>query len=386
MEDLEVIVIGAGMAGLTSAIALQQAGYRVSVFEKVQELRPAGAAISLWSNGVKILNRLGLAKPLAEIGGEMRTMGYRDGFSGKSLTHFSLEPLIAAVGQPPLPVSRTDLQNLLLAQVENVSFGKKLIEIQETPDRVIAIFEDGSRAEGDVLVAADGTHSSLRNYVLGKKIERHYAGYVNWNGLVTAAEDLAPEGAWVTYVGDGKRVSLMPVAGGRLYYFFDVPLEFPGECDRGAIREELCGHFHGWAEPVRTLIGRIDPFTTARIPIHDVPPLENLVRGRVALVGDSGHSMVPDLGQGGCQAMESAWVLASCLKSHSLGVEDSLKRYEKRRLERVAAIIQAARKRSDVTHGIDELETRAWYEELKNEDGVTIRAAIERTIAGGPLA
>lgn len=387
MEDLNVIIIGAGMAGLTTGIALQQAGYSVTIHDRVKELKPAGAAISLWSNGVKVLNRLGLAKPLAAIGGDMRAVRYLEGFSGETMTDFSLEPLIRKVGQPPYPVSRTDLQNLLLDAVgrDKVHLVSKLVRLEDEGDQVTAIFEDGRKLPADLLVGADGTHSIVRNHVLGHAVERRYAGYVNWNGLVPISADLGPGHQWSTFVGDGKRVSMMPVAGDRFYFFFDVPLPQDEPADRTRIREELSAHFEGWAKPVQRLIGRLDPATTSRVPIHDIAPLERLCRGRVVLVGDSGHSTAPDLGQGGCMAMEGALILANFLKTTNLGIADSLARYEAHRLDRVAGIIDGARKRSDITHGFDPVKTREWYEELRHEDGTVIQNAIAKTILGGPL-
>lgn len=387
MEDLNVIIIGAGMAGLTTGIALQQAGYQISIHDRVKELRPAGAAISLWSNGVKVLNRLGLAKPLAAIGGNMRSVGYFDAFTGDPMTEFSLEPLIQTVGQPPYPVSRTELQNLLLDAVgrHNVHLDSKLVAVEEDEESVTAIFGDGRKIAADLLIGADGTRSIVRTHVIGHPVERRYVGYVNWNGLVPASADLGPADQWSTFVGDGKRVSMMPVAGGRFYFFFDVPLPQGSPTDPGRTQEELASHFKGWAAPVQRLIERLDPATTTRVEIHDVAPLERLSRGRVVLVGDSGHSTAPDLGQGGCMAMEGALILANFLKTTNLGIQDSLRRYEAHRLARVAEIINGARKRSDITHGIDPVKTREWYEELRHEDGAVIQNAIAKTILGGPL-
>ncbi|HKO93548.1 MAG TPA: FAD-dependent monooxygenase, partial [Polyangiaceae bacterium] len=155
-------------------------------------------------------------------------------------------------------------------------------------------------------------------------------------------------------------------------------------------RQELARHFAGWAQPVQTLIQRLDPGRTNRIPIHDIEPLPQLVRGRLALLGDAAHSSVPDLGQGGCQAMEDGWVLAQLLLTGSLAsgkldVLDALQRYERARHARTSEIVLRARKRSDVTHGKHPEQTAAWYRELAGEDGQSILGAIVRTIVGGPL-
>lgn len=386
MDNLKVIIIGAGMGGLATGIALRQAGYEVEIYDRVSELRPAGAGISLWSNGVKVLNRLGLGKEIARIGGYMTRMEYR-GKTGEVLTSFSLSPLIETVGERPYPVSRTELQQMLLEAFgpERVHLGAKCVAVEQDEHSATAIFEDGSRTTGDLLIGADGTHSLVRQYVLGHPTERQYVGYVNWNGLVPISPDLIPPDSWVTFVGEYKRVSLMPIGGDRFYFFFDVPLPKGSVSQPEQYREELSGFFQGWAEPVQTLIRRLDPHTTNRIAIHDIKPLDKLVRGRVALLGDAGHSTAPDLGQGGCQAMEDTEVLARYLLTTNLGVVDALKRYEAERKDRAADIVMKARKRADLTHGRDPQRTDEWYEELKQEDGTTIIWAITKTILAGPL-
>ncbi len=386
MEQLKVIIIGAGMGGLTAGLALQQAGYTVEIYDRVKELRPAGAAISLWSNGIKVLNRLGLNSAIAQIGGQMDRMTYYDS-AGETLTDFSLQPLINQIGQRPYPVTRTELQQLLLNAVgiEKVRLNSKCLKVKQDEQGVTAFFENGHQTTGDLLIAADGTHSILRSYVLGYPIERNYVGYVNWNGLVPVSEALAPKHSWVVYVGEHKRVSLMPVGRDRFYFFLDVPLPKGTVSSPELYRVELSSFFKGWADPVQTLIQQLDPMTTNRIEIHDIDPLPSLVRGRVALLGDAAHGMAPDLGQGGCQALEDAIVLANYLHTTNLSVEDALRRYEAARLSRVASIVKLARKRSDMTHGKAIETTQHWYKELKQEDGSKIMSAIASTILGGPL-
>ena len=386
MHHLKAIVIGAGMGGLATGIALRQAGYQVEIFDRVKELRPAGAGISLWSNGVKVLNRLGLGKEIASIGGQMDRMQY---FSqtGELLTDFSLAPLINTVGQRPYPVSRTDLQQMLLDAfgAENVQLNAKLVAIEQNAEQVTAIFEDGQRVTGDVLIGADGTHSTVRQYVLGHPTDRRYVGYVNWNGLVPISEDLAPKDSWAIYVGEHKRASMMPVGGDRFYFFFDVPLPKGTVSQPEQHQTELMNFFKGWATPIQTLIQRLDPLRTNRVEIHDVDPLERLVKGRVVLLGDAAHSTAPDLGQGGCQAIEDSEVITRYLITTNISVEDALLRYESERKERTSDIILKARKRSEMTHGKDPEKTQEWYQELKQEDGSNIMKAISNTILAGPM-
>ncbi len=385
MHDLKVVIIGAGIGGLTAGIALQQAGYKVAIYDRVKELRPAGAGISLWSNGVKVLNRLGLGENMAQIGGKMERMEYRSKI-GQLLNDIDLMPLIEQVGQRPYPVARRDLQQMLLAAFKGeVKLDRKCIAVEEDATGVTAIFENGDKARGDLLVGADGVRSILRTHVLGCEVQPKYGGYINWNGLVAADEALAPKNTWAIYVGDCKRASLMPVAGDRFYFFFDVPLPTGTPANPDNYKAELKEHFTGWAEPVQLLIERLDPAAVARPEIHDVGPIDSYVRGRVALLGDSAHATCPDLGQGGCQAMEDGLVLGNYLSTTNLGVEYALKRYETERKQRANAVVEKARQRAEQIHGKDPQVTQLWYEQLAKERPTDVTDAIAKVIMAGPL-
>ncbi|MDU4059081.1 MAG: FAD-dependent urate hydroxylase HpxO [Pseudomonas oryzihabitans] len=385
MPSLDIIIAGAGMGGLTAALALQQAGHRVRLYERAQDLAPIGAAISIWPNGVKVLEQLGLGSAIAAVSGDMQTMSYRD-HEGQLLTRFSLLPLYEAVGRPARPIARAHLQRLLLKAVgaEHVTLGVGCEGFEQDTAGVTVLLNDGRRERADLLIAADGTHSRLRERVVGQAITREYCGYVNWNGRVKIAPDLAEAQDWAQFVGAHQRVSLMPMGGDEFYFFFDVPMPKGTPNDRSRYRAELAEHFAGWAPPVQRLIERLDPQGVARVEIHDTRPLPTLVQGRVALLGDSAHAMAPDLGQGGCQAMEDAWVLARCLDAEQDPLA-ALQAYQAARLERVAGIVERARKRCEITHGHEPLATQAWYAELARETGETVIAGLRKTAEGGPL-
>lgn len=383
---MKALVIGAGIGGLSAAVALKNAGIACDVFEAVKEIKPVGAAISIWPNGVKCMKHLGMGGIMETYGGPMRSMAYRDYRQGETLTQFSLAPLVERVGGRPCPVSRAELQREMLNYWgrDNVQFGKRVSGVEENADGVTAWFTDGSTAHGDFLIAADGSHSALRPYVLGYTPQRRYAGYVNWNGLVPVDESIAPAEQWTTFVGEGKRVSLMPVSDGRFYFFFDVPLPAGLAEDRTTLRDDLTRYFSGWAPPVQRLIAALDPQTTNRIEIHDIEPFDKLVRGKVALLGDAGHSTTPDIGQGGCAAMEDAVVLGEIFREQT-HIESALREYEAQRCDRVRDLVLKARKRCDITHGKDMALTQAWYQELKEESGERIINGLCDTIQGGPL-
>ena len=384
---MNITIIGAGMAGLTTGIALKKFGHQVSIYEQAEQILPVGAAISLWSNGVKCLNYLGLTDQVAQLGGQMDNLAYVDGLTGDVMTQFSLYPLIEEVGQRPYPVSRAELQNMLMDEFghADIHLGKKMVALNDDGQQVTVSFADGSEIQTDLLVGADGTHSMTRAYVLGGNVPRRYAGYVNWNGLVEVSEDLAPADQWTTFVGEGKRASLMPVANNRFYFFFDVPLPVGLENERSQYKTLLKEYFKDWCPQVQKLIEAIDEQRTNRVEIHDIEPFADFYKGNVVIVGDAAHSTTPDIGQGGCQAMEDAIYLARALQINTLGLQDSLRRYQNKRNERANELVLRARKRCDVTHMKDKEVTMEWYEELRRENGPHIMKGIISNIVGNPL-
>ncbi|ENX22963.1 hypothetical protein F892_02206 [Acinetobacter vivianii] len=384
---MNIAIVGAGMGGLTAGIALKKFGHQVTIYEQAAEILPVGAAISLWSNGVKCLNYLGLTDQIQALGGQMESLAYVDGLSQQTMTQFSLSPLYKEVGQRAYPVARADLQHLLMQQfgLEDIKLGMKMTAIETHQDEVTIHFQDDSQIKADLLIGADGTHSLTRQFVLGYQAERRYAGYVNWNGLVEIDETIAPAMQWTTYIGEGKRVSLMPVAENRFYFFFDVPLDAGLTNDRAYYKQELKAHFKGWCEPVQKLIDRLDAHKTNRVEIHDIEPFMDFYKGRVVLLGDAAHSTTPDIGQGGCQAMEDAIYLARALQINTFGLEDALARYQNKRNDRTKEMVLRARKRCDVTHMKDPQVTQEWYQSLYQEQGSHIMQGIISNIVGNPL-
>ena len=384
---MEITIIGAGMGGLTAGIALKKFGHTVTIYEQTEQILAVGAAISLWSNGVKCLNYLGLTDQVAKLGGQMDHLAYIDGLTGEHMTQFSLMPLIEEVGQRPYPVSRADLQNMLMDEFgrEDIHLGKKMVALEQVDQHIKVQFADGSEVTTALLIGADGTHSLTRQYVLGEQVERRYAGYVNWNGLVEISDKFAQADQWTTFVGEGKRVSLMPVADQRFYFFFDVPLPVGLENSKAQYKILFKQYFKDWCQPVQNLIEAIDEQKTNRVEIHDIEPFTQFYKGRVVIMGDAAHSTTPDIGQGGCQAMEDAIYLARALQINTLGLEDALKRYQNKRNERANELVLRARKRCDVTHMKDEAVTEAWYQDLRQEQGPHIMRGIISNIIGNPL-
>ena len=386
MRRLKIGIVGGGLGGLAAALALKLTGQEPVVFEKTELFRPVGAGISLWPNGVKVLSLLGLGPQVAAGAGQMDRMAYVD-CAGRGLTDFALEPLYAETGQRAWPLPRAALQDMLVAAVgaERIHLGRACVGVDSDGDAAVAHFADGTVFEGDLVVGADGTHSVIRPWVAGGQVERRYVGYVNFNSIIPALPSLGPPGTWTTWVGEGKRASVMPCGPDSAYAFCDIPMGQDEALDpaRRPV-DELKKSFGDWTGPVRMLIDMIDQTRLNRVLIHDLPPVRPWYRSRVVLLGDAVHSMAPDLGQGGCQALEDALVLAHYLASTDRSVPDALRRYEEERFPRTADIVRRARKRSDLTHGVDPGATDEWYRSLAADPADGIIAGLIQSVVTGP--
>jgi FAD-dependent urate hydroxylase len=274
---------------------------------------------------------------------------------------------------------------LVAAGEDKVQLGMRCVAVEAGEDSITAIFENGHRATGDVLIGADGIHSTVRQHILGREVTPRYADYVNWNGLVDAGPGLCDPDTWVIYVGQNKRASMMPVGGDRFYFFFGAPMAKGTIVEPAYRRDELAKLFDGWPAAVQALITKLDPLATNRLEIHDIDPPERLARGRAVLLGDAGHATTPTLGQGGCQAVEDAEVLTRYLVTTNINVPDALLRYEQARKERTASLVLKARKRTDTIYGKDPVVTQQWYEQLKYEKPEDVTGALAKVILGGPM-
>ncbi|WP_294943827.1 FAD-dependent urate hydroxylase HpxO [uncultured Microbacterium sp.] len=387
---MKVIVVGAGVGGTSAGIALQRLGHEVVIYDQMRENRPVGAALSLWSNGVKVLNWLGLGAEVAALGGDMADMVYLDGHTGETMCDFSLAPVTTQTGQKPYPVARADLQALLMERfgLDGIHLGKKLTGIADDGTRVTATFADGTTDTADMLIGADGARSIVRDYVQPEgapPIAREYSGYTNFNGLVPVSDTIGRATAWTTYVAEGKRAAVMPIAGDRFYFWFDIPqpsgLAY-GRGDLAPLREA----FGGWAPGVQELLAAIDPATSLnRVEIWDITPFDTWTKGRVAILGDAAHNTSPDIGQGACSALEDAFALGIAFATNTLSVADTLRRYAAMRVERAGELVLRARKRGWETHAFDPAVTDAWYESLRGSDGAGIIRGIVGNIEDSPV-
>jgi 2-polyprenyl-6-methoxyphenol hydroxylase-like FAD-dependent oxidoreductase len=328
---LHALVIGGGIGGLAVAIGLRRAGIDVCVFERAEAIEAVGAGLSLWRNALRALDLLGLGPALAAISAPLAAGGIY-GWDGRELVRApATDPRLLPAG-----VHRADLQAALLDALgpEHVQLGAGCVGFDQNADGASAHFADGRTVRGDLLIGADGIHSAVRAQLHGRQAPR-YAGYTAWRGVVPF--DHARIRAGETW-GAGARFGCIPLVGGRAYWFAtaNVPA---GERSPEGEQRALLRRFGTWHEPIPALIAAANPGAILRTDIVDRPPLSRWGEGRVTLLGDAAHPMTPNLGQGACQALEDAVVLARCLAKGG-DVPAALRAYEAQRIRRTSTIVR----------------------------------------------
>ncbi len=313
-----------------------------AVFERAEELREIGAGISLWSNAVKALKKLGVYDAIreaggAELGGEIRS------WRGERISEITADQLRSRFGDANLALHRADLQGALLAALPQgtVRLGAEFVGFAEDGAGVVARFTGEREERGDLLIGADGLDSSVRAQLFGRSTPR-YAGYTAWRGIADVGYGLVPDELGLNLWGRGSEFGLVSIGRGRFYWFAtrNAP---EGEAESAAGRKrEVLDLLRGWYEPARTAVEATEESRILRNDIYDRDPLERWGAGRVTLLGDAAHPMAPSLGQGACQAIEDAVVLGHCLAENT-EPETALATYERLRLPRARTIVRWSR-------------------------------------------
>lgn len=318
--EFRVAVVGAGIGGLTLAIALRQLGVQVEVFEQAPELGEIGAAIALSANATRHLRRLGVDEDLAAVASEPTQLQFRRWDDGELIwAHPVAEWYRERCGGPFYGLHRQDLQRALVDTLgsELIRLGHRCVDVVEEPDGARLAFEGGESVFAHVVVGADGIHSTLRRQVAGGEGEAVFSRDVGFRGLIPVERlpSLPDPGAIQFWPGPGGHMLHYPIEGGKRVNFLAVVdrEEWTEEAWKMECKvQEALDAFEGWHPAVTEMVGAVeeDPAWWA---LHDYRPLERWSAGRVVLIGDAAHAMLPHQGQGANQSIEDAVALAHYL-------------------------------------------------------------------------
>lgn len=338
---MRALIIGSGIAGLTAAHALGRCGIEVALYERAPELGDVGAGIGLWANALRALDYLGLGKAVLAAAQPMSSSEVRIAGGHRRVMTLSAVELNGKVNYTPAMavIHRAELVGVLAETLPKqvARFGHECTGVDLTDSGARATFANGHCDQGNVLIAADGIHSVVRRELFGDEPPR-YAGYTCWRGICPRPATL-PGGYVGEWWGRGQRFGITTLPHDRVYWFATKNAP-PGQHSADE-HEEVARQFQHFAEPVGQLIASTPDDAILRNDIIDRPPNARWVRGRAVLVGDAAHPMTPNLGQGGCMAIEDAVVLAQCLKRET-NIETALASFVKQRFPRTRAVVDAS--------------------------------------------
>ncbi len=359
---LRAAVVGGGIGELAAACSLRRRGIEVTVFEQAETLGEIGAGLTIFPNSLRQLERMGLGEALAAVGAKIGdgSQYYRaDGTVVGSITTTDSSGWNGVYG-----MHRADLLNVLAASLPSgaIRTGHRCAEFEQDTVAARLKFANGETAEADIVIAADGIHSVLQKHVVEPQ-PPEYSGVRAYRGLISR-EKLPgwPERVHQVWMGDGKHFMAYPVRSGRLLnYVGFVPTKDATTESWSALgnRDELAASFDGWDPRVVRLLEAVE--TCFWWGLYDRRPLESWTNGRLVLLGDAAHAMLPHIGQGANQAIEDGVALSVLLEERDPAeVPDIVKQYEKMRRVRTDVVQAEARKNG--------LRFDSKYESLEQRD------------------
>jgi salicylate hydroxylase len=342
-----ILIAGAGIGGLTAALALLKRGYDVQVCEQARELREVGAGLQLSPNGLRALYQLGLGDTLRAVASEPEGKEVRLWSSGQTWKLFDLgSTSVAQYGYPYFMIYRPDLHAVLADAVRAIKSDAIMLDAQcigylQTDEQVTLKLADGRTAHGDVLIGADGVHSYIRSQLFGTD-QPTFSGCLAWRGVIPMAR--LPERlrrlVGTNWVGPGAHVIHYPLHGGELMNFVGIVERSDWQVEswtQKGTHEECHADFKGWHDDVHELIRHVDvPFKWAMMARE---PLQQWSSGRVTLLGDACHPTLPFLAQGAVMAIEDGYLVARCIEKYENDLPLALKKYEAARIERTSSIV-----------------------------------------------
>lgn len=328
----QIAIIGGGIGGLTLAICLKQSGYACHIYEKNAEFREVGAAISVFPNALNVYQELGILDDILRAAGEVQDVFLKTP-SGKILSQSS--PRYAL---PTVCMHRPDLHTILLRHSDAQLYTNHQLQTFSTlPNgQIEVLFTNGVRKTVDAVVGADGLNSVVREQLIGDG-KPVFRGYSIWRGVCQL--DLAAGYGSETY-GNGQRVGIVPIKEGVFGWWATLNEPFMQTDEPEGSKQKLLAHFGDWHYPIPQLIEQTEHFI--KNSLSDRVPVRGWSRGNMVLLGDAAHPTTPNLGQGGCMAIEGAYILARCIRQYGLN-QSAFARYETLHFPRTKGVVETSR-------------------------------------------
>ena len=341
---MKTAIIGGGIGGLTTAITLKQTGIDYEIFEAAPELKPVGAGIVMAANAMQVLQRLGIEKKIMKAGLEINSAFVVDQ-SFQKISGFAVKEKIASrYGIGSYAIQRGRLQQVLMNEIDvnKIQLNKRLSSLVQHPNKVEIKFDDGTSTEADIVIGADGIKSAVRKNIFGE-VPLRYSGQTCWRGMAKFSLPLDKRNNSYEMWGNqkGLRFGFVPTAENEVYYFTTYFTKPNGKDEPGQVKKNLLDIFSVFGAIPTQLIEATPEESIIRSDINDFVPIKQWWKGRVALIGDAAHATTPNLGQGGCQAVEDAFVLAKCLKENP-SPEKAFEQYQSIRYQKAVYVVNTS--------------------------------------------
>ena len=349
-----IAIIGGGIGGLIAARALCRRGGEVTIYEAAPELREIGAGVALGPNAMKVLRSLGLEDDVRAVAGRSEWAVTRNGRTGRVISKTSRQQQATSFGSAGATVHRADLLDVLSHSVPGdiVTLGARCVGVQTDRDVAVARFEDGSEVEADLIIGADGIHSVVRASLFGPDAPR-FTGKICYRSVVPVASvpGAPPSNDNSQWLGPHGTIVLYPVRRDELInvvcHYDDETYRHESwvtECERSEVLER----YSDWHESLLRVFSAGDVWY--KWALYDRDPIPQWTQGRITVLGDAAHPMLPYLGQGACQAIEDGCVLAAALTAKSDDAVGALSLYERSRRPRASQVVLASRQRGVSNH------------------------------------
>ena len=311
----KISIIGAGIGGLTTALALEQKGIEVEIFEQAESIQTAGAGIILANNAMQVFNQLGLSQELNALGNKISVLKITDP-QLQSLSTINLFDFERRYGVNNIAIHRADLQQLLLKKLKQTSvrMGRKLKQIQASDDQVFLNFEGGESETVSALIGADGIHSAVRQ-VINEKTGIRRAKQICWRGVVDMQLPISFRHEFHEAWGKGCRVGFGQINQRQVYWFALGNFNSSMDEYAGTNWREMFDDFHPL---VQKLLTQTSDQAIHTDEITDLEAMPIWYKKQICLIGDAAHATTPNMGQGAGQAIEDAWAISECLAKHSV--------------------------------------------------------------------
>jgi 2-polyprenyl-6-methoxyphenol hydroxylase-like FAD-dependent oxidoreductase len=341
---MKINIIGGGIGGLTTAIALQQKGFSVTIYEAAPVIREVGAGLWVAANAINIFERLGFADEIKNAGNQLESSMLAD-HKGKPMSKVDFKKIINSYGNGTTTIHRARLQAILMSHVEkgSIEIGKRLKKIENTEGSVKVHFEDGTISESDILIGSDGIHSVVREQIFGT-VPLRFSNQTCWRGIAKMRLENTKNAAELWGTKSGLRSSYSQINDEEVYWYITKKEKEGTKKTTSEVKNYLVNLVSEFQSEIKNVLQNTDNEAIIQNDLSDLTPMSSWHKGNIVLIGDAAHASTPNLGQGACQAIEDAYVLVECLakNSNASPISEAFLAYEKLRMEKANFVVKTS--------------------------------------------